>query len=137
MAAKTPKKQSRLTVAERTYLGSGTPTDPYIVDWDLNDPEDPYNWSKTKKWAITMQVCSLFPIIYSIFQRRPQLALCTWTVSFGSSSYSGGLKQTAQDLGISFEAAILGTALYVLGFALGYVILEKQARQSLMLFHSK
>lgn len=54
------EKQSRPTVAERTYLGSGTLTDPYVVDWDLNDPEDPYNWSKTKKWVITMQVCSHF-----------------------------------------------------------------------------
>ncbi|KJA27247.1 hypothetical protein HYPSUDRAFT_198515 [Hypholoma sublateritium FD-334 SS-4] len=107
------EKQSRLTVTERTYLGSGTPTDPYIVDWDLNDPEDPYNWSKTKKWIITMQ-----------------LALCTWTVSFGSSSYSGGLKQTAQDLGISFEAAILGTSLYVLGFALGPLIFASMGEAS-------
>lgn len=40
----------------RTYLGRGTNDDPYVVDWDLNDPEDPYNWSKPRKWAITMQV---------------------------------------------------------------------------------
>lgn len=71
------EKQS---VTERTYLGSGTPTDPYIVDWDLNDPEDPYNWSKTKKWAITMQVCSLF--LSSIL---PSNAVLSWLYVPGPS----------------------------------------------------
>lgn len=38
------------------YTGSGTQEDPYVVDWDLGDPESPYNWTKKKKWIITMQV---------------------------------------------------------------------------------
>jgi hypothetical protein len=50
------EKQPQLTSPERTYLGSGSTDDPYVVDWDLNDPEDPYNWSKRRKWLITMQV---------------------------------------------------------------------------------
>ncbi|KAF7796086.1 hypothetical protein EIP86_007257 [Pleurotus ostreatoroseus] len=40
---------------EVQYPGSGTQTDPYIVDWDPNDPENPYNWSKPRKWLITIQ----------------------------------------------------------------------------------
>lgn len=88
---------------------------------------------KQKSGLLPCRFVVIFYYLFS-FQRRQQLALCTWTVSFGSSSYSGGLKQTAQDLGISFEAAILGTSLYVLGFALGYVDLAKQARQPLILF---
>jgi hypothetical protein len=52
-----------------------------------------------------------------------QLALCTWTVSYGSSSYTGGLQDTMRDLHISDDVAILGISLYVLGFALGYVTL--------------
>lgn len=40
-----------------THTGTGTPEDPFIIDWDLGDPEDPYNWSKNKKWLMTMQVC--------------------------------------------------------------------------------
>ncbi|KDR73421.1 hypothetical protein GALMADRAFT_608214 [Galerina marginata CBS 339.88] len=86
----------------RTYMGNGTAEDPYVVDWDLNDPEDPYNWTNVWKWVITAQ-----------------LALSTWTVSFSSSSYSGGLEYTMRDLGISYNVAILGISLYVLGFALG------------------
>lgn len=86
----------------RTYIGSGTPEDPYVVDWDLDDPEDPYNWPNFRRWIITAQ-----------------LALSTWTVSFGSSSYSGGIRATMRDLNISYNVAILGISLYVMGFALG------------------
>ncbi|KAH9483779.1 Major facilitator superfamily multidrug transporter mdrA [Psilocybe cubensis] len=99
------EKSSPPPAEERTYLGSGTADDPYVVEWDLNDPEDPYNWPKFKKWVITAQ-----------------LALSTFTVSFSSSSYSGGLQHTMQDLGISYNVAILGISLYVLGFALGPLI---------------
>ena len=38
------------------YQGSGTHTDPYVVDWELGDPENPFNWSRRRKWAITAQV---------------------------------------------------------------------------------
>ncbi|KAJ3849961.1 MFS general substrate transporter [Lentinula lateritia] len=84
------------------YTGSGIHEDPYIVVWDEEDPENPYNWSKTRKWIITMQ-----------------LALTTFTVSFSSSSYSGGLEYIVRDLNVSDELAVLGISLYVLGFAVG------------------
>jgi len=87
-----------------SYPGSGTLADPYIVDWVPSDPDDPYNWSNTLKWTITAQ-----------------LALCTWTVSFSSSAYAGGIDATISDLHISYNVAILGISLYVLGFALGSV----------------
>lgn len=38
------------------YPGTGTRGDPFVVDWDLGDPENPYNWSTRRKWAITSQV---------------------------------------------------------------------------------
>lgn len=53
-------------------------------------------------------------------QTSLQLALSTWTVSFGSSSYAGGLKDIMHDLRVSDSVAILGISLYVMGFALGY-----------------
>ncbi|KAF9036770.1 major facilitator superfamily domain-containing protein [Panaeolus papilionaceus] len=87
------------------YVGSGIADDPYVVEWDLNDPEDPYNWKRSYKWLITAQ-----------------LALSTFTVSFSSSVYSGGLQDTMRDLGISYNVAILGISLYVLGFALGPLV---------------
>lgn len=40
----------------RKYLGRGTHDEPYVVDWDADDVENPYNWPKRRKWAITFQV---------------------------------------------------------------------------------
>ncbi|KZT28599.1 MFS general substrate transporter [Neolentinus lepideus HHB14362 ss-1] len=90
---------------EIRYEGEGTRTNPYIVDWDRNDPENPYNWSKARRWLITVQ-----------------LAVSTWTVSFGSSAYSGGLKSTERVFHVSEEVAVLGISLYVLGFGLGPLV---------------
>ncbi|KAL9714881.1 hypothetical protein Ac2012v2_001541 [Leucoagaricus gongylophorus] len=87
---------------DKPYPGSGTPEDPFIVGWVPDDPENPYNWSKTRRWFITAQ-----------------LAMSTFTVSFSSSAYTGGLQGIQRDLNVSNDIAILGISLYVLGFALG------------------
>lgn len=78
------------------YAGSGTHESPYIVDWDENDPDNPYTWSRRRKWIITAQVAS-----------------GTLSVSFGSSAYSAGIPQTMADLSVSREVAVLGLSLYV------------------------
>ncbi|KAJ7170244.1 major facilitator superfamily domain-containing protein, partial [Mycena crocata] len=88
----------------RRYPGSGTLQDPFVLDWDAQDAENPFNFNNCKKWLIIAQ-----------------LAFCTWTVSFSSSVYSGGLATMARDLRISDNVAISGLSLYVLGFALGYM----------------
>ncbi|KAJ6547315.1 major facilitator superfamily domain-containing protein [Mycena capillaripes] len=106
-----PEKHAlpRAPSAARSYPGSGTLEDPFVVDWDSEeDVENPLNFPKCKKWIITSQ-----------------LAFCTWTVSFSSSVYSGGLEVMARDLHISDNVAILGLSLYVLGFALGYANFQK------------
>ncbi|KAI0078162.1 MFS general substrate transporter [Panus rudis PR-1116 ss-1] len=84
------------------YPGTGTRDDPFLIDWDLDDPEYPYNWSNTRRWIITIQ-----------------LGLATWTVSFCSSSFTGGLPQLMRDLHVSQEVALLGVSVYVIGFGLG------------------
>lgn len=87
------------------YPGRGTFEDPFVVDWDDQDPANPFNWSKRYKWLITLQ-----------------LAFGTWTVSFCSSSYTGGLAEMMAQLHMSREVAILGVSLYVLGFGLGPLV---------------
>ncbi|KAJ7489949.1 MFS general substrate transporter [Mycena galericulata] len=82
-----PEKQS----LPCPYPGSGSLQDPFIVDWDQDDVEHPLNFHNSKKWIITSQ-----------------LAFCTWTVSFSSSVYSGGLEYMAHELHISDNVAILG-----------------------------
>ena len=48
-----------------------------------------------------------------------QLATSTFTVSFCSSCYTGGLPFMRAELHMSDVVAILGVSLYVLGFGLG------------------
>lgn len=48
----------------RTYPGSGTLQDPFVVDWDVQDAENPLNFHRCKKWIITSQVC-LIPAAFS------------------------------------------------------------------------
>ena len=66
-----------LIASSADHTGNGTEESPYIVSWDPDDPDDPYNWSRTYKWFITVQ-----------------LALGTMCVTFASSSYTGSLAQT-------------------------------------------
>ncbi|KAF7304748.1 Efflux pump FUBT [Mycena kentingensis (nom. inval.)] len=97
--------QSLLVAHPKKPAGTGTPHDPFIVDWARNDSENPLNFSTTKKWVITAQ-----------------LAFCTWTISFSSSVYSSGLASLSRDLHVSNNVAILGISLYVAGFALGPLV---------------
>ncbi|ETW85534.1 major facilitator superfamily [Heterobasidion irregulare TC 32-1] len=100
------------------YPGTGTRGDPFVVDWDLGDAENPYNWSTQRKWAITSQ-----------------LALGTWTVSFSSSAYSGGMAYLKEEIPMSEEVVVLGISLYVLGFALGPRLVFLCTYSTYTLFH--
>lgn len=75
----------------------------YIIDWNgPNDPTNPMNFPRSKKWVITMST-----------------ALMTFVVSFASSVFSTATTVTAVKFDVSLEAMILGVSLYVLGFAFG------------------
>jgi len=76
------------------------------VDWDgPDDPENPQNWPRSKKWLITMITACL-----------------NFVVSFGSSIFSTATEVTAEEFGVSQEVMILGVTLYVLGFACGPLV---------------
>lgn len=45
-------------LGEDLYPGDGTIENPFVVDWDRQDPENPYNWSKRSRWLLTCQVCN-------------------------------------------------------------------------------
>lgn len=75
----------------------------HIVSWDgPDDPENPMNFPRSKKWRITMVT-----------------AIMTFCVSFASSVFSTATEVTAVKWGVSLEVMILGVSLYVLGFACG------------------
>lgn len=92
-------------VEKYDFPGSGTEDDPYVVGWIEDDPRNPMLYSPMKKWAITMLV-----------------AFATLAVAFVSSAYSGGANEVIQEFRIGQEVFVLGTSLFVLGFAIGYEV---------------
>ncbi|KAL5332561.1 benomyl/methotrexate resistance protein [Aspergillus crustosus] len=74
-----------------------------LVDWyTTDDPENPQNWSETKKLVIGLLICA-----YS------------FAVYFGSSIYVGAVPEIIEIFGVSAEVSSLGLALYVIGYGLG------------------
>ncbi|MCJ1248048.1 hypothetical protein MMC30_005263 [Trapelia coarctata] len=83
--------------------GSPPPRDPDLVDWDgPDDPANPMNWPVSKKWIVTISFSCM-----------------TFCITFASSVFSTATQVTAELYGVSNEVMILGTSLFVLGFALG------------------
>ena len=88
--------------SDQSYAGGGTCEDPYIVRLLPNDRQNPMGWSKARKWTIAQ------------FQ-----AFSFFAVTFSSSVYASSIPGVIQHFHVSNEVAILGLALYVLGFAIG------------------
>ncbi|KAI1021611.1 hypothetical protein LB504_012822 [Fusarium proliferatum] len=84
------------------YTGHGTSDSPYLVEFLPNDSRNALNFSRSKKWLIT------------ILQ-----AIATLAVTFTSTAYSGGLSSILIHFHVSTEVAILGVSMFVLGFAVG------------------
>lgn len=85
-----------------TYDGSGTEDDPCVVEFQKDDPNNPMNWSQSRKWFIAAIAT------FSVF-----------AVTFTSSAYSVSANEVLQDFDISTEVFIAGLSLFVLGFAIG------------------
>lgn len=91
---------------EKVDPGDTPNEDPNIVTWDgPTDPENPMNWGVYKKMIATLA-----------------MGIMTFVVTFASSVFSTATNQVAKEFSISVEVAILGTALFVLGFAPGPII---------------
>jgi multidrug resistance protein len=89
-------------VLDHKYPGSGSETDPYIVQWIPQDPRNPQEFSAVTKWFYTGVA-----------------AVATLAIALLSSAYTGGLQQIIAEFHISDEVATLGLSLFVLGFAIG------------------
>ncbi|KAI1619458.1 MFS transporter [Exophiala viscosa] len=74
-----------------------------IVDWyGPEDPDNPQNWSTSKKVWVTFEVC-----------------LLTFSVYIGSAIYTAGIEDVSKVFGVSRVAATLGLTLFVLGYGVG------------------
>jgi MFS family permease len=76
--------------------------DPFLVRWEENDPEDPYNWSNSRKSWITFQ-----------------LGMLALAASLASSIISPAQGAIVKYTGVSEEVAVLDISLYILGFIFG------------------
>lgn len=84
------------------YGGHGTTEDPYAVDFTPQDPYNPQEFTRTKKWVLTILT-----------------AFSTLAVAFASSAFSSGLESIILEFGVSEELSILGLSMFVVGFAVG------------------
>ncbi|KAF2128090.1 polyamine transporter 1 [Dothidotthia symphoricarpi CBS 119687] len=79
-----------------------------IVDWDsADDPNNPMNWSKNKKWSTIALV-----------------AYITFVTSFGSTIFAPGVPQLLRDFhNTNEELASFIVSIYILGFCVGPLFL--------------
>ncbi|KAM0792067.1 hypothetical protein ACM66B_004772 [Microbotryomycetes sp. NB124-2] len=76
--------------------------DPNKVQWKENDPCNPQNWPKSRKWLVTI-FCGLLTV----------------NVTFASSAPSTGVKDIARQFNVGLVAANLVTSMFLLGFGTG------------------
>ncbi|EXJ90463.1 hypothetical protein A1O1_03566 [Capronia coronata CBS 617.96] len=100
-----PRVTEFAKIADHKYRGSGTPADPYIVQWLDDDPENPISYNVGLKVGITGLV-----------------AFMTLCVSLASSAYTGAAKHVIHDFHCSEEVFLLGLSFMVLGFAVGPLV---------------
>ena len=100
--------QPKQPVHQRSSSLLVTPTsisDPYRVRWELNDPQNPQNWSTLYKSWLTFQISML-----------------SMAASLGTAITSPAADSIADDFGISHELVILNVSLYLLGFVFGPIL---------------
>lgn len=90
---------------KREDLERGAST-PILVEWQVDDPENPFNWSRTKKWVITFTACSLTIVSAST-----------------GGIIEAGYPSMRKDLHASQEEAALTLSMYALGFGLAPLFL--------------
>ncbi len=85
-------------VLDRQYAGRGTPGSPFLVEFLPDDPHNPYQFPRWKKWVFT--------VLH---------AVATLAVALSSSAFSGSAIGIIIEYHIAREIAILGVSLFVLG----------------------
>ncbi|KAF9068149.1 MFS polyamine transporter [Rhodocollybia butyracea] len=85
-----------------------TSSEAVIVDWDgPDDPQNPKNWPKSRKWAATLIV-----------------ALFTFVSPVASSMIAPGSQQVADEFGLKSVVQLdMITSIFVLGFAIGPLLM--------------
>ena len=93
----TPPSNNQPTKSER---------DPNLVTWDEADPENPQNWSRSRKVMLLTVTTS-----------------CAFCVTNTSSIISNAYQGIQDEFHVSKEVAILGLSLFVIGLGIGPMLL--------------
>ncbi|GAA5918369.1 hypothetical protein JCM1841_002191 [Sporobolomyces salmonicolor] len=72
------------------------------VEWEKDDPENPFNWSSRRKWQTCLIAC-----------------VFTLVVAYCGTAFAMGNESMMADLHCSREVATLGLSVFPLGFGLG------------------
>ncbi|KAI8987432.1 major facilitator superfamily domain-containing protein [Mycotypha africana] len=99
-----PSKETNLEAVASRIMTQQSEKHPVLhyVNWDVNDPECPYNWSLRYRWFHTIMVACLVV-----------------SAAFGSSVVTGRINGVVESFGCSEEVAILQVSLMVFGFMFG------------------
>lgn len=101
-----PNAEDAILDVEKQTPSQPAENDPNLIDWSgPNDPSNPQNFPLWRKWLITLLLGSV-----------------TFCITFASSVFSTATVVTAQKFGVSNEVMVLGTSLFVLGFAVGPIV---------------
>merc|ERR1711881_98582 len=76
--------------------------DVHLIDFLPNDPENPLNWSTSKKSFVTFLIC-----------------LLTTGVYIGSAIFTAGIEDFMREFGVARVPATLGLTIFVAGYGLG------------------
>ncbi|KAJ7070308.1 major facilitator superfamily domain-containing protein [Mycena belliarum] len=81
--------------------------DPYLVGWDGDaDPENPLNWSSSKRAFVAFNI-----------------SLLTFSIYIGSAIYTSSIPGLMAEFNVSLTIGTLGLTLYVLGYGIGPMFL--------------
>lgn len=89
-------------VPKVVVMPDGTSQKYKLVAFYDNDPANPKNWSKARKWAITMIVGGI-----------------CFAVTFASAVITPGLGAVAKEFEVSYEVSTLSVTLFVYGLGVG------------------
>lgn len=78
-----------------------------LVTFAIDDPENPKNWSKAKKWWCTLMI-----------------AMVCFTVAFCSAVVTADIEGVNETFGVSEEVSLLTITLFVVGFGIGRHLLR-------------
>ncbi|VDC02268.1 unnamed protein product [Peniophora sp. CBMAI 1063] len=79
--------------------------DPYLVEFEVGDPANPHNWSRVKRWYLTLLG-----------------GILVLNATFASSVPSGSVPQIMEEFGFGQEVGALTISMFVAGYVVGPIL---------------